>query len=288
MGHHIVESGGKRLRPILALLTAKAWGYQGTEHIDLAAIVEFIHTATLLHDDVVDASLLRRGKNTANAIWGNEATVLVGDFLYSRALEMLAELKVVRFVEIFGKAVSAISEGEVRQLLNKNQPNTSEEDYCRVIKSKTAILFGTAAQVGAVISNCSCDQENCMTNFGLHVGTAFQLIDDVLDYSGTEQDIGKNLGDDLAEGKPTLPLIYAMKNGSKQQADFIRRAIQEGGRDHIDEVTRIIKETGALRYTEDAALAESQCAISLLDKIPDSPYKEAMRKLAVFSAMRNF
>ena len=288
MGQHIVESGGKRLRPILALLSAKAWGYQGTEHIDLAAIVEFIHTATLLHDDVVDASLLRRGKDTANVIWGNEATVLVGDFLYSRALEMLAEIKNIRFVEIFGRAVSDISEGEVRQLLNKHQPDISEAEYCRVIKGKTAILFGTATQIGAVISNCSRDQENCMTDFGLHVGTAFQLIDDVLDYSGTEQDIGKNLGDDLAEGKPTLPLIYAMKNGSKSQADFIRLAIREGGRDRIDDVTRIIEETGALKYTEDTALVESQRAIALLDKVPDSSYKEAMRGLATFSAQRSF
>ena len=282
MGDHIVSSGGKRLRPILVLIVARAWGYTGDRHIDLATVIEFIHTATLLHDDVVDASKLRRGQETANSIWGDQASVLVGDFLYSRALQILAELDNVRYIEIIAHAVNTISEGEVKQLLNQHNPDVTEEHYRDVIYRKTAMLFGSAAQAGSVVNSCKQSQELAMRQFGIHLGTAFQLV-----YSGSPENIGKNLGDDLAEGKPTLPLIYAMRCGSKSQAAQIQDAIRQGGRDNIAQVTEIIESTGAIDYTAQAAETEAQLAIQALDCLPESPYKQALQGLATFSAQRD-
>ncbi len=226
---YIIHSGGKRLRPLIVLLASRACGYQGTDHVALAAIVEFIHTATLLHDDVVDSSELRRGQSTANVVWGNEASVLVGDFLYSRAFEMMVDVRDMRVMEILSKATNTIAEGEVMQLLNCREPDISEEHYLYVIRSKTAKLFEAAAQLGAVISGSDTAIEQALAAYGMHLGTAFQLIDDVLDYSSDSKALGKNIGDDLAEGKPTLPLIHALRTGNVHQRELLRTALSEGG-----------------------------------------------------------
>jgi octaprenyl-diphosphate synthase len=286
IGHYIVNSGGKRLRPVLAVLSARAMGYGAGRHIDLAAIVEFIHTATLLHDDVVDASELRRGKETANALWGNEASVLVGDFLYSRSFEMMVEVGSMRVMEILSKATNIISEGEVLQLLNVHDADTTEERYLNVIRYKTAKLFEAACQLGAVIAGAPAEQEQAMADYGMHLGTAFQLIDDVLDYSASSQEMGKNVGDDLAEGKPTLPLIYVMRQGTEQQAKVVREAIEQGGLDRLDEVMAAVESTGAIAYTAQTAREEADRAIAALANIPDSPYKQAMVSLASFAVER--
>jgi octaprenyl-diphosphate synthase len=288
LGHYIVESGGKRLRPALLLLSAGACGYAGRRHIDLAAVIEFIHTATLLHDDVVDDSQLRRGRDTANAIWGNEASVLVGDFLYSRAFEMMVEVGSMRVMEILAAATNTIAEGEVMQLLNCNDPDTTEERYLEVIRYKTAKLFEAAAQLGAVLANRPPPEERAMASYGMQLGTAFQLVDDVLDYSGSAEEIGKNVGDDLAEGKPTLPLIYAMRTGTPAQADAIRRAIRHGGRETIEAVTEAIESTGAIAYT--AQLAKEAAAKAIVDakRLPASPYRDALCGLAEFSVDRSY
>ena len=288
LGNYIVNSGGKRLRPQLVLLASRAFDYEGPHHVTLAAIVEFIHTATLLHDDVVDASELRRGQKTANAIWGNEAAVLVGDFLYSRAFEMMVEVGNMRVMEILAHATNTIAEGEVLQLLNCNDADTTEERYLEVIRSKTAKLFEAATQLGAVISGRPAAEDKAMASYGMHLGTAFQLIDDVLDYSASPQETGKNIGDDLAEGKPTLPLIYAMRTGSATQTRLIRRAIEYGGRDNIDAVMRAIESTGALAYTARSAQAEARKAAEALVVIPDSPYQEALHALVEFSVNRHY
>jgi len=288
LGQYIINSGGKRLRPVLLLLSARGFGYRGIQHIELATIVEFIHTATLLHDDVVDASALRRGHETANAIWGNEASVLVGDFLYSRAFEMMVELDSMRIMEILAHTTNTIAEGEVMQLLNCHDADTTEERYLHVIRSKTAKLFEAAGQLGAVLCQCPESAERAMANYGMHLGTAFQLIDDVLDYSASPEQTGKNLGDDLAEGKPTLPLIYAMRTGTPEQAEVIRGAIKQGGRDNIGAVMDAIESTGAIAYTARAAQEEAQKAIAGLDAVPPSPYKEALRALAEFSVTRKY
>lgn len=287
MGQYIINSGGKRLRPILVLLSAHASGYAGQHHISLSAIVEFIHTATLLHDDVVDASELRRGQETANSIWGNEASVLVGDFLYSRAFEMMVEVGDMHVMEIMSQATNTIAEGEVLQLLNCHDAGTSEECYLNVIRSKTAKLFEAAAELGAVISDKSAKERIAMRNYGIHLGTAFQLIDDVLDYSTSQEQIGKNIGDDLAEGKPTLPLIYAMRNGTATQSALIRRAIEAGGRDTIAQVIQAIESTGAIAYTAGAAQRESEQAMAALEAVPSSPYKDALYALAAFAVKRD-
>ena len=286
IGHYIVNSGGKRLRPVLAVLSARTMGYGAGHHIDLAAIVEFIHTATLLHDDVVDASELRRGKETANALWGNEASVLVGDFLYSRSFEMMVEVGSMRVMEILSKATNIISEGEVLQLLNVHDADTTEERYLNVIRYKTAKLFEAACQLGAVIAGAPAEQEEAMANYGMHLGTAFQLIDDVLDYSASSDEMGKNVGDDLAEGKPTLPLIYVMRTGSEAQAQVVREAIEQGGLDRLDEVMAAVESTGAIAYTAQTAREEADRAIAALSVIPDSPYKVAMVSLANFAVER--
>ncbi|MDZ4261398.1 MAG: octaprenyl diphosphate synthase [Pseudomonadota bacterium] len=289
MGHYIINSGGKRLRPLLALLSARAFGYDGTQHLDLAAIVEFIHTATLLHDDVVDGSDLRRGRETANNIWGNEASVLVGDFLYSRSFEMMVELKNMRVMEILAHATNTIAEGEVLQLLNCHDPETSEARYLEVIHSKTAKLFEAATQLGAVISGRSAAEEQAMATYGMHLGTAFQLIDDVLDYSATAAQMGKNVGDDLAEGKPTLPLIYAMRVGTPQQAATISQAIENGGHEQIAAVMEAIESTGAITYTAKLARQEADKAVAAIaDLVPASPYKDALYALAEFSVNRAY
>ncbi|MBK9132326.1 MAG: octaprenyl diphosphate synthase [Gammaproteobacteria bacterium] len=288
LSFYIVNSGGKRLRPILVLLSARALGYPGASHIDLAAIIEFIHTATLLHDDVVDASELRRGKETANAVWGNEASVLVGDFLYSRAFEMMVTVKSMRVMEIMARATNVIAEGEVMQLLSSNDADTTEERYLEVIRCKTAKLFEAAAQVGAIVSGASAAEEEAMAAYGRHLGTAFQLIDDVLDYSGSSQHIGKNVGDDLAAGKPTLPLIHALRRGNPQEAAIIRNAIVHGGREKIAEVLKAIESTEALAYTARSARDEAAKAAAALAVLPASPYREAMYALAEFSVNRSY
>ncbi len=288
VGHYIVNSGGKRLRPMLVLLSASAFNYQGNDHIKLAAIIEFIHTATLLHDDVVDASELRRGQQTANSIWGNEASVLVGDFLYSRSFQLMAELKNMRVMEILSTATNIIAEGEVLQLLNCYEPNTTETDYLRVIRSKTAKLFEAGAQLGAVITEQSASNEQAIAKYGMHLGTAFQLIDDVLDYSSNSEEIGKNIGDDLAEGKPTLPVIYALKHGTAEQQEVLRDAIKNGKKDNINEVISIINSTKAIDYTRKIAREEADMAIAALTTLPSSPYADALYALAEFSINRSY
>ncbi|MGD8568774.1 MAG: octaprenyl diphosphate synthase [Gammaproteobacteria bacterium] len=289
LSNYIIYSGGKRLRPVLVLLTARALGYQGSQHFNLAAIVEFIHTATLLHDDVVDASEKRRGNSTANAIWGNEAAVLVGDFLYSRAFQMMVDSNSMRVMEILSDATNTIAEGEVLQLLNCHDPDTSEKRYMDVIHYKTAKLFEAAAQLGAVISGATPEQEFDLAKYGMYLGTAFQLVDDVLDYStNSNNELGKNIGDDLAEGKPTLPLIRAMTTGSRDNADIIRKAITEGGRQHIAEVIAAIETTDAIAYTAKVARDEANKALGMLSNIPKSPFRDALSSLAEFSINRTY
>ncbi len=288
LGLYIIKSGGKRLRPALTILCARACGYDGDQHINLATIIEFIHTATLLHDDVVDSSDLRRGKETANAVWGNEASVLVGDFLYTRAFEMMVEMDSMRLMEILSHTTNIIAEGEVMQLMNCNDPDTTEQRYLDVIHHKTAKLFESAGQLGAVISGASGEIEQAMASYAMHLGSAFQLVDDVLDYSASSDVIGKNIGDDLAEGKPTLPLIYAMRTGSVKQASVIREAIEQGSREKMVEVVEIINNTGAIDYTAQAAQHEIDLAKGTLSILPESDYKTALSALADFAINRTF
>ncbi len=287
IGHYIVNSGGKRLRPVLLLLTARAFGYDGTDHHELAAVVEFIHTATLLHDDVVDGSELRRGKETANNVWGNEASVLVGDFLYSRAFQMMVSVNNMRVMEILSETTNTIAEGEVKQLLNVHNADLDEEGYLDVIRSKTAKLFESSAQLGAVLTGRSAAEERAMADYGMYLGTAFQLIDDALDYSSSSEDLGKNIGDDLAEGKPTLPLIHVINTGTPEQASLVREALEQGGRDRIEEISAAIESTGAIAYTSRSAQKEADKAIAALAVLEDSPYKEALTTLANFAVQRN-
>ncbi len=287
MGQYIINSGGKRLRPTLVLLSARAYGYDGPHHIPISTVVEFIHTATLLHDDVVDASEMRRGQDTANSIWGNEASVLVGDFLYSRSFQMMVEVGNMEMMEILAHATNTIAEGEVLQLLNCHDPDTTEQRYLEVIRSKTAKLFEAAAELGAVLSGRGEAEREAMRRYGMHLGTAFQLIDDVLDYSAAPEEIGKNIGDDLAEGKPTLPLIHAMRHGNAEQAALIRHAIEHGGRDAIRQVTEAIESTGAIAYTARSAQQEAEKALAALHGVPASAHRDAMYALAEFAIKRN-
>ncbi|RJQ45327.1 MAG: octaprenyl diphosphate synthase [Gammaproteobacteria bacterium] len=287
IGTYIVNSGGKRLRPMLALLGARACGYSGAQHVNLAAIIEFIHTATLLHDDVVDGSELRRGKDTANTLWGNEASVLVGDFLYSRAFEMMVETNEMRVMDVLAHATNTIAEGEVMQLLNCHDPDVTEQRYLAVIRSKTAKLFEAACRLGAVLARQEAAVEQALAAYGMHLGTAFQLIDDVLDYGASSGETGKNIGDDLAEGKPTLPLIYAMRHGTPEQAALIRAAIEQGALEHIGAVQRAVESSGALAYTARSAEQEAARAAAALAPIPSSPYRDALFALAEFSVTRN-
>lgn len=290
LSHYIINSGGKRLRPMLALLMARACGYSGDKHVDIATIVEFIHTATLLHDDVVDESDMRRGKDTANNIWGNQAAVLVGDFLYSRAFEMMVSVDDMRVMDIMATTTNTIAEGEVLQLLNINDAETNEERYLEVIYSKTAKLFEAACQLGAVLAQRSKEDEQSIAQYGIHLGTAFQLIDDILDYSASSDEMGKNTGDDLAEGKPTLPLIYALRVSEEQNniehSTLIKNAITKGGLDHIDEIMEIIESTNALVYSREIAQKETTLAIESLQCLPDSKHKTALIELANFSLNR--
>ncbi len=286
IGAYIVNSGGKRLRPMIVLLAARACGYTHDKHIDLAAIIEFIHTATLLHDDVVDASELRRNRETANAVWGNEASVLVGDFLYSRSFEMMVDVGQMRIMDILSHATNRIAEGEVLQLLNVHNPDASEHDYMEVIKRKTATLFEAGARLGGVISGAAPEQEQAMADYGLHLGIAFQLVDDALDYNASNQDIGKNIGDDLAEGKPTLPLIQAMKMANEEQRRRLQKVIEHGGLDEIDFVMEMIRAGNAIDYTEKLARDQAEQAKAALEIIPASPYREALAGLADFSVAR--
>jgi octaprenyl-diphosphate synthase len=286
IGAYIVNSGGKRLRPMIVLLAARACGYSGQKHVDLAAIIEFIHTATLLHDDVVDASEMRRNRETANAVWGNEASVLVGDFLYSRSFEMMVDVGQMRVMDILSHATNRIAEGEVLQLLNVHNPEATENDYMEVIKRKTATLFEAGARLGGVISGASPEQEQAMSEYGLHLGIAFQLVDDALDYNSSNDDIGKNIGDDLAEGKPTLPLIQAMKLADADQRKRLQSIVENGGLDEIDFVMQMIRATDAIAYTEQLARSEAELAKAALQKIPDSPLREALAGLADFSVAR--
>jgi len=286
LSSYIVNSGGKRLRPLLAVLSAKAFAYQGEMHYLLAAIIEFIHTATLLHDDVVDESDLRRGNETANALFGNAASVLVGDFLYSRAFEMMVDVDDMRVMKVLATTTNVIAEGEVMQLMNVHDAETTEEKYLEVIHYKTAKLFEAATQLGAMLCERDEREIDAMAAYGRYLGTAFQLIDDVMDYSSSSEEMGKNVGDDLAEGKPTLPLIYAITQGDEQQAALIRKAIEEGGYGKIDEVQAIIKATGALEYTEQLAQQQAQLAIDELAVLQDSEYKTMLEDLARLSVHR--
>lgn len=288
LGIYIVNSGGKRLRPLLAVLAARALGYQGQQHISVAAIVEFIHTSTLLHDDVVDESTMRRGKETANALFGNQASVLVGDFLYSRSFQMMVSLNSMRVMQVLADATNIIAEGEVLQLMNVNDPDTTEQSYMQVIYCKTAKLFEAATQLAAVISNQPAVIEQAMQAYGMHLGTAFQLIDDVLDYQADAAELGKNIGDDLAEGKPTLPLLHALKMGNERQQQLIRDAITEGnGMQHFSEIMTALEQTGAFDYTRNKAEQEAKAAQLALQPLPDSPYKQALLALADIAVSRS-
>jgi octaprenyl-diphosphate synthase len=286
VGEYIISSGGKRLRPALVILSAQAFGYQGKQHYDLAAVVEFIHTATLLHDDVVDESELRRGRETANSMFGNAASVLVGDFLYSRAFQMMVEADDMRVMQTLADATNVIAEGEVLQLLNCNNADVDAANYLDVIHRKTAKLFEAAMRLGAILGKQSPASEAAAARYGMHLGTAFQLVDDVLDYSGDAQEIGKNLGDDLAEGKPTLPLIYAMQHGTPAQAAVIRAAIEQGDINRFAEVLEIVQQTGALDYTRHQAKREADLASAELANVPDTQYKRCLLELAELAASR--
>lgn len=287
LGYYIISGGGKRIRPMIAVLAARALDYQGHGHITVAALIEFIHTATLLHDDVVDESDLRRGKATANAAFGNAASVLVGDFIYTRAFQMMTSLDSMRILQLMASATNVIAEGEVQQLMNCNDPDISEDNYMQVIYSKTARLFEAAAQSSAILAGASEQQELAMQDYGRYLGTAFQLIDDLLDYSAGNE-LGKNLGDDLNEGKPTLPLLHAMHNGTPEQAAMIRKAIEEGnGRDLLDPVLAAMQACGSLAYTQQRAEEEADKAIQALSCIQDSPYREALIGLAHLAVHRN-
>jgi octaprenyl-diphosphate synthase len=285
---YIVGSGGKRLRPALLLLSAQLFGVEAPARHELAAVIEFIHTATLLHDDVVDESSLRRGRKTANAEFGNAASVLVGDFLYSRAFQMIVEAGSLAVMKVLADATNVIAEGEVLQLLNVHDADTDEQKYLRVIRYKTAKLFEAATRVGAIIGGADADAQAALAEYGMHLGTAFQLVDDVLDYSGDLHETGKNLGDDLAEGKPTLPLIYAMRAGTSAERDVIRHAIEHGGKADLEGVVAAIHRVGALDYARGQARAEAAAATARLDRLPHSPSRDSLLQLALFSVERKF
>ncbi|MCE1170915.1 octaprenyl diphosphate synthase [Azovibrio restrictus] len=287
VAEYIIAGGGKRMRPALVLLSAGALDYSGTHHHELAAVVEFIHTATLLHDDVVDESALRRGRDTANAVFGNAASVLVGDFLYSRAFQMMVQVGQMRVMQVLSSATNIIAEGEVLQLMNCHDPDVDEARYLQVIRYKTAKLFEAAAQLGAILAGASPEQEQALSAYGMHLGTAFQLVDDVLDYSGQEADTGKHLGDDLAEGKPTLPLIYVMQNGTPEQAACVRRAIETGGRDDFPLVLDAIRSSGALEHARGRAREAAEQAKMAISILPDSNYKRSLLELAAFAVDRS-
>lgn len=287
LGYYLIQSGGKRIRPMLSVLAAKALEYQGTQHITCATFIEFTHTATLLHDDVVDESEMRRGKPTANSEFGNAASVLVGDYIYTRSFQLMTDTNSLKILKIMSDATNVIAEGEVQQLMNMNDPDTTEESYMRVIYSKTARLFEAATQCSAIVAGASEAQEFALQQYGRYLGTAFQLIDDVLDYQANAQTLGKNIGDDLAEGKPTLPLLHAMHNGDETQRQLIRNAIEQGGqRDILNDVLAIMAQQGSLTYTIKRAEQEAQKAIDAIAILPESEYKQALISLAYLSVDR--
>ncbi|AUI66502.1 MULTISPECIES: octaprenyl diphosphate synthase [Glaesserella] len=289
LGHYIISGGGKRIRPLIAVLTANALNYQGKEHITCAAFVEFIHTATLLHDDVVDESDMRRGRETANARFGNAASVLVGDFIYTRAFQMMASLRSLDVLQVMSDATNVIAEGEVQQLMNVNDPETTEANYMQVIYSKTARLFEAASQCSAIVSGADQATVLAMRDYGRYLGTAFQLVDDILDYSANAEQLGKNIGDDLAEGKPTLPLLHAMRSGNAEQAALIREAIEQGGkREALDEILAIMAEHKSLDYTMARVKQEAQKAVDAVAILPESDYKQALISLAYLSVDRSY
>jgi octaprenyl-diphosphate synthase len=288
VAEYIIHSGGKRLRPLLTVLAARALGYEGVHHHTLAAVVEFIHTATLLHDDVVDKSEMRRGRKTANELFGNAASVLVGDFVYSRSFQMMVSVQNMRVMEVLSDATNVIAEGEVLQLLNCHDPEVDEERYLQVIRYKTAKLFEASTRLGAVLCQCSPAVEEAMARYGAHLGTAFQMVDDVLDYSGDLGETGKNLGDDLAEGKATLPLIYVMKHGSPKQAQIIRHAIENGAVEEMDQVVSIIRESQALDYTVACARREAELACAAIhDCLPATQWRDDLEELARLAVERS-
>ena len=287
IAEYIISAGGKRIRPVLVLLLANAYGYRGTAHHELAAVVEFIHTATLLHDDVVDESSMRRGRQTANALFGNAASVLVGDYLYSRSFEMMTSLDNMRVMSILSRATTVIAEGEVLQLLNMHDPDVTHENYLKVIRSKTAKLFEAAAELGALVGGASDAQIEAAGEYGRSLGTAFQLIDDVLDYAGDAAEIGKNLGDDLREGKPTLPLIWLMENGTPEQRQLVRSCIEHGDEAQFDAVLAAVTSSGALDYTRAQAEAAARRAAEAISGLPESVYKASLQQLCSFAVDRN-
>ena len=288
VAEYIIGSGGKRLRPAILILSAGAFGYRGTHHHDLAAVIEFIHTATLLHDDVVDESALRRGRATANSLFGNAASVLVGDFVYSRSFQIMVSMDNMRILKVLSDATNIIAEGEVLQLMNCNNPDIDEQRYLQVIRYKTAKLFEAATRLGAILGGASQADEDAVATYGTHLGTAFQLIDDVLDYSGDKATTGKNVGDDLTEGKATLPLIYAMEHGMPEQAALIRGAIEHGGLADLSAVLAAIEQTGAIEYARRQARIESRTACEALARLPDTPYRDYMLQLADFAVTRTY
>lgn len=289
LGHYIISGGGKRIRPLTAILAAKALKSPNNDHITCAAFIEFVHTATLLHDDVVDESDMRRGKETANALFGNAASVLVGDFIYTRSFQMMTSVNSLEVLKVMSNATNVIAEGEVQQLMNCNDPNTTEESYMMVIYSKTARLFEAATQCSAIVSKATPEQEKALQEYGRYLGTAFQLIDDILDYSANAEKLGKNIGDDLAEGKPTLPLLHAMHNGDEKESALIREAIEQGGkREELDQILAIMAKYKSLDYTMQRAKQEAQKAVDAIAILPDSEYKTALESLAYLSVDRNY
>lgn len=288
VSQYIIGAGGKRLRPLSVLLAARACGYSGVQHVDAAAIIEFIHTATLLHDDVVDGSDLRRGRDTANQVFGSEASVLVGDYLYSRAFQMMVDLGDMRIQGVMADATNTIAMGEVLQLMNAHDPDTSEESYLEVIYRKTAKLFEAGAQMAAILAGATPAVEAAMIRYGRHLGTAFQLVDDALDYRADREELGKNLGDDLAEGKPTLPLIYAMAHSSIEDTARMRVAVESGGLEELEVITRAIESAGGLEYTARLAQREKDLAIEALGRLPESAHRQALEALAEFAVSRSY
>jgi len=288
VSHYIINSGGKRLRPLLVLLAARACGYEGDKHLQAAVIIEFIHTATLLHDDVVDASDKRRGHDTANNVFGNQASVLVGDFLYSRSFQLMVKVGHMRIMDVLADATNTIAEGEVLQLMNCNDPETTEQQYMEVIYRKTAKLFEAGMLIGGILAGQTNAVENALQEYGRQLGCAFQLVDDALDYGSSSNDIGKNIGDDLSEGKPTLPLIHALKKARPDDQLIIRKAIEEGGADQIESIIKTIRATGALAYTARKAEEAADKAIAALNEVPDSEHKNALIDLARFAVQRNY
>ena len=288
VSQYIIGAGGKRLRPLAVVLAARACGYRGAQHVEAAAIIEFIHTATLLHDDVVDGSGLRRGRHTANEVFGNQASVLVGDYLYSRAFQMMVDLGDMRIQGVMADATNTIAMGEVLQLMNAHDPDTSEQSYLEVIYRKTARLFEAGAQMAAILAHAPPAVEQAMVAYGRHLGTAFQLVDDALDYRADRTELGKNLGDDLAEGKPTLPLIYAMAHASDEETARMRVAVESGGLDDLEAITRTIESAGGLEYTARLAQREKALAIEALDRLPESAHRQALQALAEFAVDRSY